>query len=116
MDKKTKNERIEIEVEKTLAFLDEAERIEAGPRFAVRLMTRLQNLESKTKAPAQQAFLFRWLRPALLGLMIAVNIAFSILMFHSGRSQTETRKDSLSAMASYYELQESDLDSFISYQ
>jgi len=116
MVKKTKNERIEIEVEKTLACLDEVERIEAGPHFLTRLLTRIRDLERGPKALALPVFIYRLLRPALLGLMIAINVILAVLMFDSGRSQAETRKDSISAMASYYGLQESDVDSLISYQ
>jgi hypothetical protein len=116
MEKKTKKDRIETEVEKTLACFNEAERLETDPHFSTRLMARIRDLNSRTKTVAKPVFLYRLLRPALLVLMIAINIIFSVLMFSSGRAQTEERKDAISSMASYYDFQKNDFDSFMVYK
>ena len=116
MEKKTKRDRIETEVEKTLACFNEAERLETDPHFSTRLMARIRDLDSRTKTSVKPDFLYRLLRPALLVLMIAINIIFSVLMFNSVRAQTDARRDAISAMASYYDVQKSDLDSFLSYK
>lgn len=116
MEKKTKKERIETEVEKTLACFDKAERLETSPHFSIRLLARIRDLDSRTKTLARPVFFYRLLRPALLVLMIAINIIFTFLMFNSGKTQTEAREDAISAIASYYDFQKSDLDSFLSYK
>jgi len=114
MDKQTKRDCIETEVEKTLACFNEVERLETDPHFSSRLLSRIRDLDNRPKILKKPVFLYRLLRPALLGFMIATNIIFSVLMFHSGREQTVARKDAISAMASYYDVQKSDLDSFLS--
>lgn len=116
MENKMKKDRIEAEVEKTLACFERNERLENDPYFSTRLLARIRDLDSRTKTLIKPAFLYRLLRPALLGLMIVVNVFFSVLMLNSGRARTEARKNAISAMASYYDVQKSDLDSFLSYK
>ena len=97
-------ERIEQEIEKTIACFEHADKIENDPYFYVRLM-------AKIRSPKQQRwYLVPWLprmsllRPALPIAIVIVNLVTVTLVLKSGSSASENRETRLTALAEQYSL------------
>ena len=102
---KRPNSTIAQQVEKTLALLDETDRVTAGPWFHTRLRTKIDALTPQTSHKPLWAGFGR-LRPALLLLVIVLNLA-TVFMALRQTGQTsvwnEDRQNELSALATEYQ-------------
>jgi hypothetical protein len=109
MDKKT---RIAEEVEKTLQCFEDFEKIEPNPFFLTRLKARIRSFEGEKERVSHSEWSIRGLRPALLCLLVVINIFSAILVFQGKDSQTETdtRSQSIAAFAEEYSLNQQDDD------
>ncbi|OGN89175.1 MAG: hypothetical protein A2Z74_01230 [Chloroflexi bacterium RBG_13_46_9] len=90
----TRKEKIEQEVQKTFESFDQVERLKSNPFFYARLKTRIDDLYSKKKKIRGWEFARRVLKPALLLLIIALNI-FSATLFFKYRTQDYTNREQL---------------------
>ncbi len=79
-DKMDKRKRVQEEVEKTMSLLDRVENLEAGPYFYTRVEARLRQIEREEKTKQPGIFGVRVLKPALLVLLLIVNL-FSAVFF-----------------------------------
>jgi len=70
-NKKSKNKRVAVEVEKTMNLLEEPQLIAADPFFYTRLKVRL---DSSDEAVRKSSFIVSYLRPAFLLLFAVINI------------------------------------------
>jgi hypothetical protein len=81
---KKRNKHIDEKVNKSLAFLDNMEKVEASPFFNTRLEARL---EKQTDNKSFFSFLFTTqynLKPVLIGLVLLVNVlSISIFMINT---------------------------------
>lgn len=114
MKKKSRKEKIEKEVQKTLECFDQIETIKSSSAFFTRIQGRIQESEKKS---GRQGFLFLragFLKSAMLMIIIVLNFFFFIQAFKSGKTQPETREKYISSMASYYNLKSNNLDSLFS--
>jgi hypothetical protein len=99
---KQKNQDIEQEIEKTLACLDQAERIEPSPWFVTRLQARIHALEGAPERPGLSAWAHLLLKPALLALMVVLNGATVFVAVQSHNSGQEGRLQNVAILASDY--------------
>ena len=90
----TKKETIEQEVQKTFESFDQAKRLKSNPFFYARLKTRIDNLHAKKQKIRGWEFAGRVLKPALLLLIIALNI-FSATLFFKYQTQDYTNREQL---------------------
>lgn len=100
----TKNENIEQEIERTLLCFDEAERLKADPFFYTRLQTRIKDLEERKGFSLQGLLNVKVLRPALLTLVIVMNIVTTFVVFQKVDRQTDYRDQYLTSFAEEYSL------------
>jgi hypothetical protein len=110
----TKQDLVREQVEETLASLDRLERLDAGPAFFSRLQARLG---AEAEKPVHSS-LFRLprvftpvLRPALLAILVLVNILTVVFVAKAGAHREEVEKASVMAVAHDYSLNQS-LDEF----
>ena len=94
-----KRKPVREEVEKTMSLLDRMENLEAGPYFYTRVEARLRSkeIEEKTKHPG--IFVVRVLKPALLVLLLLVNL-FSAVFFLSESKDTGLVEEKYRSQAS----------------
>lgn len=96
-------ERIEREVEETIACFKKADRIEAGPWFHARLMGRIQ-------ASKRQERTLPWvpgldlLRPVLTVAIVIVNAFAVALVLKGGVPEGGSRETRLAALAERYSI------------
>lgn len=90
----TRKEKIEQEVQKTLQSFDQVERLKSNPIFYARLKTRIDDLHWKKQKIRGWEFACRVLKPALLLLIIALNI-FSATLFFKYQNQNYTNREQL---------------------
>jgi hypothetical protein len=109
-----KQDLVRKKVEETLTCLDRLERLDAGPAFFSRLQARLGAAAEKPVQPG----LFRLprvftpvLRPALLALLVLVNILTVVFVAQAGVHREEVEKASVMTVAHDYSLNQS-LDEF----
>jgi hypothetical protein len=101
-------ERIEEEVEKTLRCLDEIEEIEPSPFFSARLQAGIRELEEEKVSFLTRLFGVRGLRPALLGLMVVLNLVSAVLIWQRTHGRSTDRSQYLSALVEEYSLKGGD--------
>ncbi len=89
-----RKEKIEQEVQKTLQSFKHAERLKSNPFFYTRLKNRIENLHSKKQKIRGWEFAGRVLKPALLLLIIALNI-FSATLFFKYKTQDYINREQL---------------------
>ena len=95
-----RKEKIEYEVEQTLAAFTQGERLTASPWFAARVRNRLNALG---EAPAPMGrFVFGTLRPALLALIVTLNLVTAVVAVQRSEQSAETRREYVSSFASEY--------------
>jgi hypothetical protein len=109
-----KQDLVRDKVEETLASLDRMERLDAGPAFFSKLQARLG---AKTEKPVRPGW-FRLpkvfapaLRPALLAILVLVNILTVVFVAKTGTQQKEVEKASVMTVAADYSLSQN-LDEF----
>ena len=84
MDKRKK---VREEVEKTMSLLDRMQNLEAGPYFYTRVQARLHSKERKKKTILSGFPGARVLKPALLLLLLMINL-ISVFVFLKGPGDT----------------------------
>lgn len=99
-----RKELIEREVGETLRCFDEIETIAGNPFFYTRLQGRLGGLGAQREGMIAMILSGRTLRPALLALLVTLNVVLGICFFQESGSQSESREESLTAFASKYSL------------
>ena len=105
----TKKDRIDREVARTLDLLDHTERIEAGPWLLGRVRQRIRTAQTSTGGPG---FSVELLRPALLALVVLLNLTTVLMTFYHERSSE--RRASVETLISEYQFTGPDglLDSY----
>lgn len=109
-----KREKIQEEVEKTLRCLDEIEQIESSPYFHARLQARIRGMEEEKAPFITRLFGVRGLRPALLGLVVILNLVSTALIWQRTRGRSTDRSQYLSALVEEYSLDSGDTYLFTS--
>jgi hypothetical protein len=111
-----REKRIEEEVEKTLRCLDEMDQIESSPYFLARLQARIREMEEEKPSFFTRLFGGRGLRPALLGLMVVLNLVSTVLIWQRTHGRSTDRSQYLSALVDEYSLKGGDTYLFTSYE
>ena len=108
---------IEQEVMKTLECFEQRTPIECNPFFSTRVMARIRSLEETQHARSlRRVFSLGYLRPALLALIVVLNIASAIIVFRGTQTQTNGREQYLTAFADEYAMNQQEYDLFLSNQ
>ena len=103
-----REKRIEEEVNKTLRCLDEIEAIESSPFFYARLRAKIREIEEGEATFLARLFGVRGLRPALLGLVVVLNLVSAAFIWQRVHGRFEDRSQYLSALVEEYSLNVSD--------
>lgn len=108
-------EQIEQEVIKTLQCFEHKESIECHPFFSTRVLAKLRNLEEEKRAHSLRKVLsLSYLRPAVLILIIVLNIVSVLVIFQGSSDQMDVRGQYLTAFADEYGLNQQKYDLFLS--
>ena len=104
----SRNERIDQEVQKTLNAFSQVKRLTASPWFAERVRARLhaQAPESPAKVGS---FLLHMLRPALLSLIVLLNVVTAVVALQRSVQSSEARETYVNVFASEYAYTTNDL-------
>ena len=94
-----KRKRVQEEVEKTMACLDQMENLEAGPYFYTRVESRMRSKKREEKIKLPGFLGVRVLKPALLLLLLMVNLISVILLLEKS-GDTELVEDKYRSHAS----------------
>lgn len=106
---------IEQEVIKTLQCFEHRESIECNPFFSTRVLARIRSLEEEKRARSlRKVFSLSYLRPALLILIVVLNIVSAIMIFRGSRDHMDVRGQYLTAFANEYGLNQQQYDLFLS--
>ena len=97
-----RKQRIEQEVERTLDALGQAPRLTASPWFATRVQNRLNTDTAPAARPTAGFGLWGLLRPALLTVIIALNVFSALFAIQRSDRATEARDYYVSGFASEY--------------
>lgn len=111
MNKKKDKKAIEEEVYKTLYCLDGVEKVKPRPFFYTRLKQRLDELERQEAHSPLDIIYVKFLRPALIPLLIAVSIVSGVFWGHN--VSMIDRSENISTVAEFYGLDEPNLDNYI---
>ncbi len=96
-------DRIEKEVEETIAYLERPEEIGESPFFFTRLGAKIRELEEiGGSAFLRNIFAFPVLRPLLLSLLVAVNLLTAVIVYRE--SAAASREAALQVIADEYSL------------
>lgn len=95
----TKKKKIEQEVQKTLEGFDQAERLKSNPFFYTRLRARIEQSDAKQMQPKGWEFAWRVLKPALLFLIIALNIFTATQFLKNQNNEPSSREQLLNSFA-----------------
>jgi hypothetical protein len=109
-----RKKRIEEEVDKTLSCLDENEEIEVSPFFFTRLQAAIRGQKEEKVSFFTRLFGLQGLRPALLGLMVVLNLVSTVLIWQRIHRRATDRSQYLSALVDEYSLKGSDTYLFTS--
>ncbi len=82
-------EQIRNEVEKTMTSMDHMDTLEAGPYFYTRLQARMRAMETEAKPSLWELLGARVLRPAVLTLLLLINIISVSFMLVTGGPTTQ---------------------------
>ena len=107
MDKK---ERIEEEVEKTLQCFEDFEKLEPNPFFLTRLKAKIRSFEAEQERTIQPGRRLWFLHPAVLSLLVVLNLFSAILVFRGSDThmETDSRSQYIAAFAEEYSLNQED--------
>lgn len=89
-----RKEKIEQEVQKTLESFDQTERLKSNPFFYTQLKNRIDTLSRQKRKTTGWESAWGVLKPALLFLIIALNI-FSVALFLKNRSSNYSNREQL---------------------
>jgi hypothetical protein len=104
-------EQIEQEVQKTLQCFENRTPLESNPFFSTRVLARIRSLEEEQHARSlRKVFSLSYLRPALLTLIIALNVVSAIVIFRGSHNQTTVRDQYLTAFADEYAFNQNEYD------
>ena len=93
---------IEYEVEQTLRCLDRIETVQPGPWYFSRLVSRIETMESRREKRSFVFSLKQLLRPALLILLIAINLISAIVIIQHKPDSTDNRQTFITEIAGDY--------------
>ena len=111
-----RKEHINEEVRKTLECFDTFEQIEPGPFFAARVQANINALERQKTGKTSFLTVGR-LRPALIAVMLVLNLlsaATVMTLFRSKSEQTDSRTQYLAAVTEEYALNQNDYYLYLS--
>jgi len=94
-----KKEKIEQAVQKTLDSFDQAERLKSNPFFYTRLKARIEELDAQRMQPKGWEIARGVVKPALLLLIIALNIFTATLFFKNRNNESSSREQLLNSFA-----------------
>jgi hypothetical protein len=100
----SRRNRIECEVEKTLAVGDRQEPFAARPDFHARLQARIRNRQGVGRPGLAALFRRSVLVPAALALLLALNIATAVFLLGRPAADSAGRRKSLAVLAEEYDL------------
>jgi hypothetical protein len=103
----TRKEKIKQEVQKTLDFFNQAERINSDPFFYTRLKARIEELDTQPRQLQGWKIVWSILKPALIVCIVALNIMTATMFLKNQTQGYSNREQLLEAFA-----QESTLDSY----
>lgn len=95
----TKKEKIEQEVQRTLEGFDQAERLKSNSFFYTRLKAQIDDLHSQMQKIRSWELTWGFLKPALLFLIIALNIVTATLFLKNRNNESSSRGQLLNAFA-----------------
>jgi hypothetical protein len=105
--------RVEREVRATLGCFDEDPAPRVAPGFAARVLARIENSEPLPRHQAWTVFRRKVLFPALLILMIILNIV-TVIDLHRTKKQAElARQRDIAALADSYALERANDSSYL---
>jgi hypothetical protein len=107
-----KKEIIDQEVQKTLHCFAPLDKLSAHPYFYTRLQARL-DIQQKEKEHEHKFFSPRLWRPALIGIMVVLNLTTAVLVYVSSEQNMPLTTDTLSTLAAEYDLNQDYSDLFI---
>jgi hypothetical protein len=100
----SRRNRIESEVEKTLAVGDRQEPFAARPDFQARLQARIRNGKGGRRPGLAVLFRRSVFVPAALALLLALNILTAVLILGKPATDSAGRGQSLAVLAEEYDL------------
>lgn len=98
-----KKERINKQVDQTLELMDRLETLEAGPYFYTRLQARLREAERETGNRLIAIFNVRRLQPALLLLLLVINIVSAVFFLAAPKTAAPGQEDYSTYAAAFLE-------------
>jgi hypothetical protein len=112
-----KNDIIKQEVQKTLDFLRPLGELPANPYFYTRLQATINSRQQQVQMQMQSIkreniFSSRLWRPALIGLIVLLNLSTAIIIYSSNDQTKDYTNDTLTALATDYNLGQDDSDLF----
>ncbi|OGL48648.1 MAG: hypothetical protein A2161_04440 [Candidatus Schekmanbacteria bacterium RBG_13_48_7] len=110
-----RKQKIEENVERTLQLFNEIETIEPGPYFYAKLLSKIKNLQKKTRFSMRNFFQTVVLRPAFLVFLVILNIFSASFMFQETENQSQIREKYKIEMASEFSLMSNSSNLFLTY-
>ena len=102
-----KKHKIEEVIDMTLSSVDRNEKIECTPFFYTKLMGRIESQE-KSRERSELKFNIRdYLRPALLVLIVAVNLLTGIFIYKNSTEQISERTEYIESLSKEFSIQQS---------
>lgn len=99
--------KIELEVDQTLAVFGQTEGLKAGPWFAERVRARLTGRSEARGSAGWYGLL--GLRPALVALMIALNVVTAVAALQRSETNASVRESYVESFASEYAYSSTDM-------
>jgi len=102
---------INQEVEKTLDCFKQLGKLPASPYFYTRLQAKM-NSPQKEEENHGTIFSYRLWRPAFIGIIIVLNLTTAVLVYLSNGQGKDLTDDTLTVLATEYNLNQDDRDLF----
>jgi hypothetical protein len=96
------------EVYKTLHSLEDIKKTEVNPFFYTRLMGNLVSRQKQNLHSKYRVSIVNYLRPALLVLLVVINIIYAISFFQSGTNGTNESSENIKNFVKEYNLSQTD--------
>jgi hypothetical protein len=106
-----KKEKIDREVGQTLDCFTQWVKLSPSPYFYIRLLANMNNRQ-KAAAERKRPSLSRLWRPAFIGIIIVLNLTTAVLVYLSSGQGEEFANETLSVLATEYNLNQDDRDLF----
>jgi hypothetical protein len=104
-----KKELIDQQVQKTLGCFNQLGKLPASPYFYTRLQA---NMDSRQKENQGTKLSSRLWRPAFIGIIIVLNLTTAVLVYISNIQSKDFTDDTLTVLATEYNLNQDDSDLF----